>query len=252
MSVDPTATRAAILCDADGCLFPSEEPAFEASARVTNRLLRSLGCPQRYTAERLRRTTTGRNFRSTAATLARAHANRALSGWELEGWVDDERREVTRYLRRALHPDREVREPLWEIGRTHQLAVVSSSAISRIDACLEATGMADLFAPELRFSAEDSLPIPTSKPDPGVYTFTLRALGVPPEGAIAVEDSVPGVTSAVAAGIRTCGNIHFVPPREREARRMELAQAGAAAVFASWADLAASVTQLSSLTSDAG
>ena len=31
-----------LLCDADGNLFPSEEPAFVASADVTNRLLADL------------------------------------------------------------------------------------------------------------------------------------------------------------------------------------------------------------------
>ena len=33
----------AVLCDADGNLFPSEEPAFDASAEVTNAFLASLG-----------------------------------------------------------------------------------------------------------------------------------------------------------------------------------------------------------------
>jgi hypothetical protein len=32
----------ALLCDADGNLFPSEEPAFVASAEVTNRFLAEL------------------------------------------------------------------------------------------------------------------------------------------------------------------------------------------------------------------
>nr|WP_284289011.1 hypothetical protein [Angustibacter aerolatus] len=40
-----------VLCDADGNLFPSEEPAFVASADVTNRLLATLGVDRRYDAE---------------------------------------------------------------------------------------------------------------------------------------------------------------------------------------------------------
>ncbi|HEX2127967.1 MAG TPA: HAD family phosphatase, partial [Solirubrobacterales bacterium] len=200
-----------------------------------------------YTPEHLRRTTTGRNFRSTAQALADAHAARRLSSWELESWVDEERREVTGYLRRALRPDVQVREPLRQLARTHRLAVVSSSASSRVDACLEATELADLFATDVRFSAEDSLPAPTSKPDPAIYAFALEALALGPDAAVAVEDSVPGVASAVAAGIATFGNLQFVLPREREARRIELARAGAAGVFESWADLAADLSpQLSS------
>ena len=37
-----------LLCDADGCLFPSEEPAFVASAKVTNDLLADLGVEKRF------------------------------------------------------------------------------------------------------------------------------------------------------------------------------------------------------------
>ena len=43
----------ALLCDADGNLFPSEEPAFEASVQVTNAFLASLGSDRRYTADDL-------------------------------------------------------------------------------------------------------------------------------------------------------------------------------------------------------
>jgi hypothetical protein len=37
-----------LLCDADGNLFPSEEPAFVASAEVTNRFMASLGLSRRF------------------------------------------------------------------------------------------------------------------------------------------------------------------------------------------------------------
>ena len=44
-----------LLCDADGTLFPSEEPAFAASAGVVNEVLGSLGLPGTYDGEELRR-----------------------------------------------------------------------------------------------------------------------------------------------------------------------------------------------------
>ena len=59
-----------VLCDADGNLFPSEEPAFAASVEVTNQFLARFGVPARHTAEELRRETTGKNFRTTAVDLA--------------------------------------------------------------------------------------------------------------------------------------------------------------------------------------
>jgi hypothetical protein len=51
-----------LLLDADGSLFPSEAPAFDASAHVTNRFLAELGIQTTYTPQRLLATTTGKNF----------------------------------------------------------------------------------------------------------------------------------------------------------------------------------------------
>ena len=44
--LDPAAVEI-LLCDADGNLFPSEDPAFVASARVTNDCLAELGIDRR-------------------------------------------------------------------------------------------------------------------------------------------------------------------------------------------------------------
>jgi sugar-phosphatase len=40
------------------------------------------------------------------------------------------------------------------------------------------------------------------KPDPAVYLTTSRRLGVPPPDCVAIEDSLRGVTAALAAGMR--------------------------------------------------
>src|SRR3954454_15107911 len=58
-----------VLCDADGNLFPSEEPAFVASTEVTNDLMGAYGSDRRFTPEELRLATTGLIFRSTAVVL---------------------------------------------------------------------------------------------------------------------------------------------------------------------------------------
>ena len=47
-----------------------------------------------------------------------------------------------------------------------------------------------------------------------------------------------GVTSAVAAGYLTVGNVMFVPVDERLCRRAELIDAGAVAITDSWHALA--------------
>ncbi len=226
-----------LLCDADGNLFPSEEPAFVASTEVTNRFLASLGLDLRFAPDALRRRAMGRNFRATALDLAAEHGAEVDDG-ALDEWVAEERRAVTAYLGEVLRPDPAVREPLAGLADRFGLAVVSSSALARLDACFRATDLAGLFPAEVRYSAEDSLPVPTSKPDPAVYALAGERLGVAGEDALAVEDAVPGVLSAVAAGFPCVGNVQFVTSEaEREARRAALLEAGAREVVESWEEL---------------
>ena len=257
-----TAERRAVLCDADGNLFPSEEPAFEASAGVTNDFLASIGVAVRFTAEELRLATTGKNFRTTAVDLAVAHgvpvasslvgartgavagADPVLTVPVLEHWVEQERLRVTDHLGRVLRPDPDVVDPLTRLGARYVLAAVSSSATPRLATCLRATGLDALIAPEHVYSAEDSLPVPTSKPDPAVYLHACRELGLAPTQAVAVEDSVPGAQSAVAAGIPTLGNLQFVPPAERAQREKELRDTGVVTVVTSWGEAERLVEEL--------
>lgn len=226
---------AALLCDADGTLFPSEEPAFVASAEVTNRLLARLGVPRRYQPDELRRAATGLTFRATATRLAAAHGVTAIA--DLDGWVEAERHAVTAHLRATLRPDPAVIAALTALQGRLRLAVVSSSALPRVDACCTATGLAGLLPPACRFSAEDSLPVPTSKPDPAVYAYACDRLGIAPTAGLAVEDSVPGARSAVRAGCPTVGNLAFVPAAERAERAAALRSAGVLAVVSSWRQL---------------
>ena len=225
-----------LLCDADGNLFPSEEPAFAASAVVTNRLLGELGVAERFTADELRRAALGRTFRAMATDLARAHGA-TLDPVSLERWVETERREVVAHLGRVLAPDPAVLAAVDRLAQRMRLAVVSSSAISRLAACFTATGLDGPFPVEARFSAEDSLPVPASKPDPAVYVHAGAALGVTGETAVAVEDAPAGVRSAAGAGFPVVGNLAFVPGAERAEREAELRAAGATAVVASWDEL---------------
>ncbi len=228
--------RGALLCDADGCLFPSEEPAFAASTEVTNALLADLGVPRRFTAEELQTYAVGKNFRATAMDLATAYGV-ALDPAELERRVRAEQQAVIAHLARVLRPDPTVIEPLSRLREQFALAVVSSSALARLATCFTATGLDELFPPAVRFSAEDSLPVPTSKPDPAVYALAGRQLGVTRREGLAVEDTVTGVRSARAAGFATIGNLTFVPEPARPQRAAVLEQAGVIALVESWGEL---------------
>jgi HAD superfamily hydrolase (TIGR01509 family) len=224
----------ALLCDADGNLFPSEEPAFVASAEVTNRYLRAQGIDRQYTAEELRLATTGKNFRTTARDLVLEHGGEVP---DLTPWVAEEKEVVTAHLRRELRPDDDVLDAVRLLGTRLTLAAVSSSALSRLAGCFAATDLDPLIPADRRFSAENSLPTPTSKPDPAIYLHACAELGIAPAEGLAVEDSVPGALSAVRAGCPTVGNLRFVPPAERAERAAQLRAAGVLAVVSSWAEL---------------
>jgi HAD superfamily hydrolase (TIGR01509 family) len=229
-----TARLEALLCDADGNLFPSEEPAFVASAGVTNDFLAAHGIDLRFTAEELRLASTGKNFRTTAAELAAAAGRDVV---DLDAWVAAEKEAVTAHLGQTLRPDAEVTAALTTLSTRLTLAAVSSSALSRLAACFTATGLDELVPAARRYSAEDSLPTPTSKPDPAVYLHACADLGIAPEQGLAVEDSVPGALSAVRAGCPTVGNLRFVAPAERARRAEQLREAGVLAVVSSWTEL---------------
>src|SRR3954452_11675874 len=224
----------ALLCDADGNLFPSEDPAFVASADVTNRYLAAHGIDQRFTAAELRLAATGKNFRTTATDLAAAHG---VAAGDLDAWVAEEKQAVTTHLTRVLRPDAEVTAALTTLGAHLTVAAVSSSALSRLAGCFTATGLAELVPADRRFSAEDSLPTPTSKPDPAVYLHACARLGISPAQGLAVEDSVVGATSALRAGCPTIGNVRFVAEAERAERAADLRAAGVLTVVSSWSEL---------------
>jgi HAD superfamily hydrolase (TIGR01509 family) len=151
--------------------------------------------------------------------------------------VEIERRRVSAHLGAVLRPDPRVLDPLTRLGRERLLAVVTSSAAARLEACLSATGLSGLFAAEARFSAESSLPLPTSKPDPAIYAFAGERLGISPRQGLAVEDSLPGAEAAIAAGYPTLGNVMFVAPAERPERIAVLRRAGVAGILQSWDEL---------------
>jgi beta-phosphoglucomutase-like phosphatase (HAD superfamily) len=261
-----------LLLDADDNLFGSERPAFDASTEVTNRFLARFGVTAPLSSEELRKRAVGKNFRTTALDLAvqcevpldpalaqgrpaavvasasDVASGQALTADELETWVREERERVSAHLAVTLTPDPQVLEPLKELATHYALAAVSSSATKRLRACFAATGLDSLIAEAVTFSAEDSLPVPTSKPDPAVYLHAGQILGVEAHQGLAVEDSVAGTSSAVAAGYPTVGNVMFVLPDERQSRRAELIDAGAVAITDSWRALA-DVLLLSATTS---
>lgn len=77
------------------------------------------------------------------------------------------------------------------------LAVASSSRQGWASGHLERRGLLPNFA--FVHCGDD---VANVKPDPEIYAITAQRLGVPPENALAIEDSLNGLTAAKAAGMR--------------------------------------------------
>jgi len=81
------------------------------------------------------------------------------------------------------------------------LAIASTTTAANVDALLHATLGARALEMFSVIACGDL--VSAKKPAPDIYQLVLRTLGIAPEDAIAVEDSVNGLRSASAAGVWT-------------------------------------------------
>ena len=80
------------------------------------------------------------------------------------------------------------------------LALATSAARGRTEETLAKFGMTGKFA--VVVTGED---VRVAKPAPDIFLFAAAKLGVAPEAAVVIEDSVAGVQAALAAGMRCVG-----------------------------------------------
>jgi HAD superfamily hydrolase (TIGR01509 family) len=106
-------------------------------------------------------------------------------------------RAIEQELAQALQPIAGARDALLSIALP--AAVVSNSRLARTRASLRCAGLTERFGDSV-FSAEQ---VARPKPYPDVYLFAARTLGVDAARCLVVEDSIPGLTAARAAGMKT-------------------------------------------------
>ena len=78
--------------------------------------------------------------------------------------------------------------------------VASSAPYKKIAHALEVTGLSGFFGSSL-FSSYD---IGSWKPEPGLFLHAASAMEFSPESCVVIEDSLPGVSAGIAAGMRVC------------------------------------------------
>jgi len=119
--------------------------------------------------------------------------------------------------------------------------VASSGTPEKIRHGLTSAGLYDRLAPHI-FSASE---VSRGKPAPDLFLFAAQKMKTPPERCLVIEDSVPGVTGAVAAGMTVLGFHGGSHCRADTAARLRAA--GAVEAFDDMRQLPALIDRYSSL-----
>ncbi|WP_236024782.1 HAD family hydrolase [Arenibaculum pallidiluteum] len=97
-------------------------------------------------------------------------------------------------------------------GLRMPMAIASNGPRDKIELCLALTGLLPYFEGRI-FSAYE---LDAWKPDPRLFLHAARSLGVDPSACLVVEDSLPGIAGALAAGMRVLAyraeGASLVPP----------------------------------------
>ena len=121
----------------------------------------------------------------------------------------------------------------------YEMAIVSSSAMSRVLASIDKVGQDKYFPRSKVFSAASSLDPPTSKPNPAIYLHACEKLGVKPGECVAIEDSKSGATAAKNAKIPLIGYVgpyydEGGPEKVKQMEKLLLEECGAVVVMHDW------------------
>jgi len=190
MSLVTKLPLALVIFDCDGVLVDSEGPSNRALAEEITRL----GWPMDE-AEATRRFI-GYQLKDVAEVVE-AHFGRPVPN----GWVELLRRRLVEVLANEVEAMPGIDEVLRAVaGLGLKLRVASNSSIKEMRVKFARTGLTSLLA-----RAHSAYDVPNAKPAPDVFLAAARAEAVPPDSCLVIEDSVPGVTGAVAAGMACIG-----------------------------------------------
>jgi HAD superfamily hydrolase (TIGR01509 family) len=203
-----------VVFDCDGVLVDSEALACGVEARA----LTALGYP--ITGEEVARRYAGLSDadmrraveRETGRALPGDHAARCAAA-------------LAEAFRRELEPVAGMGAVVDAVAAAGlERCVASSSLPARLELALTVTGLWEKFAPNV-FSASM---VARGKPAPDLFLFAAERMGVEPAACLVVEDSVPGIVAARAAGMTAvgfaggghCGPDHAARLREAGADRV--------------------------------
>lgn len=205
------ARPALVLFDCDGVLVDTEI----VSSSTLAAMLTERGVPTDGDALRIR-------MKGTSLEWIVEESARQLGGTVPDGWMEEfiERRLVVYrqgvpQIPGAAAAVQAVRAAGIPVG------VVSQAARTKMAVTLPASGMHEVLGDAPIFSGDD---VVRGKPHPDLYLHAAATMGFDPAYAAVIEDSVPGVTAAVGAGMRVLGYAADEDPGR-------LAAAGAEVIF---------------------
>lgn len=125
--------------------------------------------------------------------------------------IKNYRSRTERVFARELKPIDGIGEALVRIPYTK--CVGSSGSHEKINTSLRQTGLERFFKGNV-FSAAC---VHRGKPYPDLFLYAAEKMGASPDTCIVIEDSVPGVTAAVAAGMKVFGYAALISAEQLEA-----------------------------------
>jgi HAD superfamily hydrolase (TIGR01509 family) len=177
-----------VIFDCDGVLVDSEVLACRVHADV----LTQYGYP--ITAEQVHERFLGRSARE-----ARHEVETELGRPLPDDYTAQLKATIDEVFGAQLQPIPHIAGTLGQLSQ--RICVASSGTPTRIRSSLTTTGLLGRFDPHL-FSA---LQVDRGKPAPDLFLFAAAQMGVSPDRCVVIEDSIPGVTAGVAAGMTVLG-----------------------------------------------
>jgi HAD superfamily hydrolase (TIGR01509 family) len=177
-----------VIFDCDGVLVDSEL----ISCRAHSQMLTRHGYP--ITADQVLDRFLGVSDRE-ARLIVEAELGRSLPG-DFEAQV---KTATLKFYEGDLRAIANVGEAIAAINL--KKCVASSGTPEKIHHGLTCAGLYDVLAPHI-FSASQ---VKRGKPAPDLFLFAAERMRAPPQRCLVIEDSIPGVTGAVAAGMIVLG-----------------------------------------------
>lgn len=186
------ADLALVIFDCDGVLVDSEP----ISNAVLAASLTTAGLPT--SAEEALR-----EYKGMLLSDVRVRAETLLGRPLPDGLLDEFERDREEAFRTSLQAVPGAREAVQAVQAAGvAVCVASQGKLEKTEQTLTLTGLRDLFVDEALFSAYQ---VPRGKPHPDLFWHAAATMGAAPERSAVVEDTVIGVTAAVAAGMRVIG-----------------------------------------------